>query len=94
MKSSSPVQLFDKFDLVRIAKDLGEGMNHFESDCDAIVIGSDADQYGGDDISSYTVFIEGVGEVSWYEDYQLTLIKINHKTLLKKWQRDYEDSFS
>lgn len=81
-------QKFKRGDLVRIAKDLGPAMSHFTADCNAIVIGSYKDQYGGgeQENTSYTVFIEGQGETSWYDESQLTFIR-HAPTLLKQWQK-------
>ena len=80
------VQKFKKGDLVRIAKDLGPSMSHFQSDCDAIIIGSYADKYRGDNTDSYTLHLKGRGQVSWYEEHQLTLIKPNCIDLLRQWE--------
>jgi hypothetical protein len=69
-------QKFKRGDLVRIAKDLGPSMTHFESDQDAIVMGSYRDQYGGDHkVNDYTIMFDNGGEVSWYHTHQLTFIK-------------------
>lgn len=76
-------------DLVRVAKDLGPSMSHFEADCNAIVVGSYADQYGGDSDhsrDSYTIYIEDHGQVSWYYGSQLTLVEKNRSDLLEKWR--------
>ena len=56
------MQKFKKGDYVRVAKDLGPSMGHFPADCDAIVIGSYKDQYGGSDTKSYTLSLKGNGE--------------------------------
>lgn len=79
-------QQFKKFDLVRVAKDLGLSMSHFTSDCDAIVIGSYADQYDGDDHESYTLHLKGRGQSSWYYGHQLTLIESDRNDLLQAWK--------
>lgn len=84
-------QKFHHGDLVRIAKDLGQSMRYFESDRDAIVVGSYSDQYGGDDTKSYTLHLEGRGPVSWYSEHQLTLIEENRRDLLIKWRRDWRE---
>ncbi len=86
------MQKFKKYDLVRITKDLGPCMRHFTSDCDAVVLGSYADQFGGSMAKSYTLHLKGRGETSWYEEHQLTLIKHNQKDLLDQWveKRDKE----
>jgi hypothetical protein len=59
---------------VHIADDLGPHMSHFESGMDATVKYVYAHAYGGDDVTSYCLDIDGVGEVSWYEEDQLTEI--------------------
>lgn len=81
-----PPQKFHKGDWVRVAKDLGPSMSHFTSDCEAIVIGSYADQYGGEDTNSYTLHIEGRGQVSWYYEKQLELIEIRRIDKLEEWK--------
>jgi hypothetical protein len=59
---------------VHICKDLGGTMSHFESDCNATVKYTHAHAYGGDDIKSYCLDIDGIGRASWYEEWQLTSI--------------------
>ena len=81
-------QKFQKGDYVRVAKDLGPCMTHFKKDCDAVVIGSYADQYSGDDIESYTIYIEGHDEISWYHEWQLTLKEKNRLDILSKWKKE------
>lgn len=82
-------QKFQKGDLVRVAKDLGSTMQHFKSDCDAIVIGSYKDQYGGGEESpSYTIHIKGRGRVSWYYESQLTLIEKGRLDLIDQWKKE------
>lgn len=85
------MQQFTKGDLVRVAKDLGRSMSHFTADCDAIVIGSYADQYGGKDRDSYTISIKDKGQTSWYYGSQLTLIECDRLDLLQEWERSAED---
>lgn len=69
------IQKFKRGDKVHIAKDLGQCMAHFTKDRDAIIIGSYRDQYGGDDIDSWTVmFCDTGSKCSWYCTSQLTLI--------------------
>ena len=60
---------------VYITKDLGESMSHFNSDTYATVVGVYSHMYGGDNVESYSLDIDCVGEVSWYEEWQLTAIK-------------------
>lgn len=84
-------QQFQRGDLVHVAKDLGPTMRHFQADVDAIVLGSYADQYGGDDRSNYTLFLKGGGRVSWYHGHQLTLIEAGRTDLLAQWETARED---
>lgn len=79
-------QKFQKGDWVRVAKDLGPHMSHFTADCEAIVIGSYKDQYGGDDTESYTLHLKGRGRSSWYEEWQLTLLEAGRLDKLKEWE--------
>ncbi len=83
-------QQFQKGDLVHVAKDLGQSMNHFANDIDAIVIGSYNDQYGGGDTRSYTLHLKGQGQCSWYDEHQLELIERNRDDLLAAWQAEKE----
>lgn len=84
------MQKFHEYDLVYISKDLGNSMRHFLSDRTAIVIGSYADKYGRDNDDSYTLYIQGNGEVSWYYASQLTLIEKNRIDLLEEWKLEIE----
>jgi hypothetical protein len=69
-------QKFTRGDVVRVADDLGSTMSHFRSGADAIVMGSYRDQYGGSDAKNYTLmFCDDGNRVSWYYEYQLTLIR-------------------
>lgn len=85
------VQKFNKGDLVQIAKDLEPWMSHFTSNCRAIVIGSYAEQYGGDDCEAYTLFLEGRGKCSWYKEHQLTLLEAGRLDLLEQWKNEREE---
>lgn len=80
------MQKYKKGDHVQIAKDLGQSMSHFKNDCEAIVIGSYDDQYGGGNTDSYTIHIKGAGETSWYYESQLELIEANRLDLLTQWE--------
>lgn len=79
-------QEFHKGDYVRVADDLGSSMSHFRAGCEAIVMGSYADQFGGSDTDSYTLFIKDSGRVSWYHGHQLTLIAKAQLDLLQVWE--------
>lgn len=81
-------QEFQKGDHVQVAKDLGPSMSHFTGDCEAIVIGSYRDQYGGSDTNSYTLHLKGRGRTSWYYGQQLTLIERDRNDLLATWEHE------
>lgn len=84
-------QKFKRGDLVMIAKDLGPGMSHFASDCEAIVLYSYADEYGGSNTEDYGLFIKGKGTSAWYYEHQLTLIERRRHDLLDEWQEAKEE---
>lgn len=51
---------------VLIAKDLGPSMSHFPGKgMKATVLCTYAHAYGGDDVNSYSLDIDGYGEVAW-----------------------------
>ena len=80
-------QKFFKGDRVRIARDLGPMMSHFEKDCEAIVMYSYAEQYGGSgkDAEQFSLYIlPNRGETSWYYANQLELIEPDRLDLLPK----------
>jgi hypothetical protein len=78
-------QKFKRGDVVHIAKNLGSMMNHFPNDQDAIIMGSYRDQYGGDDVDSWTVmFCDSGGESSWYETWQLTFLRHGGEVEIEK----------
>ena len=62
---------------VRIADDLGSTMEHFESGKNATVQYTYAHAFGGEDVKSYCLDIDGSGEASWYYESQLTPIADN-----------------
>ena len=84
------MQKYEKGDFVHVVKDLGPMMSHFEKDCDAIVMYSYAEKYGGDQRQEkkYCIHIKGHGEVAWYYESQLKLIEKNRIDLLKKWESE------
>lgn len=85
-------QKFHKGDHVRVAKDLGPSMSHFESNCEAIVIGSYKDRYGGSGRNErqFTIHIKDRGQTSWYYEEQLTLIETGRLDLLQQWETEAE----
>lgn len=84
-QSEKRPQKFQSGDLIRIAKDLGSSMSHFKADCDAIVIATYAQQFGGNNVDSYTLLFEDEGRVSWYHEAQLTFIKHVGQEGIKAW---------
>jgi hypothetical protein len=84
------MQKFHKGDLVHVAENLGHCMGHFPADCEAIVIGSYAEKYGGNDHNSYTLHLKGSGECSWYFGEQLTLIENGRLDKLQIWEEEAE----
>jgi hypothetical protein len=73
-------------DRVRIVKQLPSSMSHFTADEEAIVVGSYADQYGGHDHHTFTLWIKDHGRVSWYDREHLTLIERGRDDLLQEWE--------
>lgn len=59
---------------VRIAEDLGPRMRHFISGANATVEYVHAHAYGGSDVKSYSLFVDGHGSCAWYEEWQLSAI--------------------
>jgi hypothetical protein len=61
---------------VKIQDDLPPYMSHFPSGKMATVSYTYAHAYGGSDIKDYSLNIDGIGEVAWYDEDQLQEIKI------------------
>lgn len=84
-------QKFHKGDHVMIAKDLGDCMSHFDSNCEAIVLGSYKDFYWDDGSPpQYKVFIKHKAPVAWYMENQLSMIQQGAVDLLEKWELERE----
>ena len=60
---------------VRIADDLGSSMRHFPSGKDATVQYVYSHAYGGGNVKSYSLIIDGIGSHAWYYEHQLTAIQ-------------------
>jgi hypothetical protein len=76
LNAESSDQKFKRGDVIQIADDLGTSMSHFRAACEAIVIGSYADQFGGSDSESFTLMYTDDGEqCSWYYGRQLTFVR-------------------
>ena len=72
-------QKFQPGDRVHIAEDLGPTMAHFPAGRDATVRYTHAHAFGPESgeqhgLNDYCLDIDGIGEVSWYYEHQLTLI--------------------
>lgn len=79
-------QKFFKGDLVQVGE-MPKYMSHFTGNCQAIVMGTYEEQFGGEcqGEHQYTLFIlKKEGTSSWYEENQLTLIEPNRFDLLPK----------
>lgn len=59
---------------VKIARDLGPHMSHFPNDILATVKYTHAHAYGGNDVKSYSLIVDGMGEHCWYEEQQLEAV--------------------
>ena len=59
---------------VRIADDLGRSMSHFPKGKLATIKYVYAHAYGGSDIKSYSLDIDGLGFHSWYHEGQLKAV--------------------
>lgn len=68
-------QKFPRGSRVMIAKNLGPSMSHFPSGIEATVNHTYAHAYGGEDVKSYCLNVDGVGSVSWYDEDQLAAIE-------------------
>jgi hypothetical protein len=89
-------QKFGKLSFVYVTKDMPPWMSHFDSDFDAIVAGTYSQLYGGKNISSYSLFkIEGgkvVNNISWYDEYQLSLLPDQDKDKAESMIEEYNMS--
>lgn len=79
---------FKRGDLVRLKDDLGAHKEHFSKGVFAIVCGSYADQFGGNDHSDYTLFIKDRGEESWFQPQDFDLVEPGRIDLLGDWIAD------
>lgn len=75
---TTPVPAGQKFQpgtRVKIADDLGTSMAHFPSGVMATGQYTYAHAFGGDDVKSYCLDVDGFGENSWYEEHQLEAVE-------------------
>ena len=61
---------------VRIADDLGVSMSHFPKGVGATVKYTYDHAYGGGDVKSYCLDVDGYGHTSWYSEHQLTEVEV------------------
>ena len=73
--TSNKKQKYPRGCRVRIAKNLGPSMSHFEAGRDATVLYTYASKYGYGDFKAYGLDVDGIGEVAWYKEKQLTRIE-------------------
>ena len=85
-EGANMTQKFFKGDLVHVGE-MPVYMDHFEGNCKAIVLYTYAEEYGGGakEEKQYCLHIlPRGGEVSWYEEKQLTLVEADRLDLLPK----------
>lgn len=76
-------QKFKRGDIVQLADDIpwitsGRGKviaYRYNSGKQGVVMGSYADEYGGDNHNEYTIWFPEGGACSWYEEKWMTLLK-------------------
>lgn len=83
-----PNQKFKRGSRVHVCENMPSYMRHFESDFDAIVDHTYAQQFGGSDIDSYNLIMlddDGtpINSLAWYREDQLTLISDDIKAGLE-----------
>jgi hypothetical protein len=84
------MQKFQKGDLVQIDKDRGGYIGRLAAGCEVVVVGSYADQFGGDDRSCYTLYLKRFGPCSWVYEQELTLIEPARTDKLQEWENEVE----
>lgn len=101
------MQAFHNGDHVKIANDYSSGgsfdiksgvaisITSEDAGKEAIVIASYNDKYGIPDTGGdYTLFFKGHGEVSWFPEEALTLIRANASDLLNQWMQELCDEIN
>lgn len=71
-------QKFPNGSRVRVGK-MPTHMAHFRGECNATVRYTYAHAYGGSDVKSYCLDIDGYGVAGWYKEQQLTAISGENK---------------
>lgn len=82
------MQKFNKYDLVRVTSD----RITVKAGTMCIILGSYKDQFGGNEQgeTSYTVFREGMGEMSWMYDGEVELVERNRPDILERFKSEYD----
>lgn len=87
-------QKFERGTVVRVAKDLGTSMSHFQKDMFAIVEYTYGQAFGGDNKKSYSLLYKYPdnkwGSGAWYDEHQLELVEDPY--LCKEIEYDYRNS--
>ena len=88
------MQKFSKYSFVHVGNNMPPEMAHFEKDFDAIVEGTYAQLYWGEDTEDYAVYVleNGVlvNQIAWYSENQLTLLPEQDVGLAKKLIKAYK----
>lgn len=85
-----PAQKFPPGARVKIAAELGPSMKHFPSGRLATVQYTYAHAFGGDDVTSYSLHVDGLGSTAWYKEHQLTLVDEARESVMALRQRVIE----
>lgn len=82
-------QKFEKGDYVKVARNLGSSMSHFQAGCNAIVEYSFSDSVSDEDrdMEQYSLLFEDSGSSAWYYEHQLSLIEKGRLDLFYKWKQ-------
>lgn len=76
---------------VKIGKDLGATMQHFDADRYAMVEYTHSHAYGGSDVKSYSLLVryeDGWSSVAWYDEWQLSLV--TDEELINKFKKELQ----
>ena len=87
-------QKFPKLSFVKIAKDMPPCMDHFDSDFIGIVDGTYSQEYGGNNIDSYSIYkldnnFTVVNRIAWYDEDQLSLIPLQDSGFAEELIEEY-----
>lgn len=90
----SDSQLFKKYDLVKLNDELSPMYSHHSGAGQlALIKGSYKDIFGYGDTNVYSIFLEKIGETSWYSESDMKLIESNREDLYLKWNQVLEDKY-